>query len=63
MKTEIAKGYCENNPFDNILRLLMFHKIFPSLQVKRWEVTSFKHGIYDLPHELLNDLRLRNLEN
>ena len=63
MKTETAKGYSEENPFDNILRLLMFHKIFFSPQVKRWEVTSFKHGIYHLPHELLNELRLRNLGN
>ena len=41
----------------------MFHQIFRSPQVKRWEIISFKHGVYELPHELPNDVRLRNLEN
>ena len=41
----------------------MFHQILPSPQVKRWEIISFKHGTNDLPHELMNDLRLRNLGN
>ena len=42
---------------------LMFDKIFVSPQVKRIVVISNKHGIYELPHELPNDLRLRNLGN
>ena len=35
---------------------LMFDKIFLSPLVKRSVIISNKHGIYDLPHELLNDL-------
>ena len=39
----------------------MFYKIFLSPQVKRSVIIINKHGIYDLPHELSNDLRLRIL--
>ena len=31
--------------------------------MNRWEVVPYKHGIYELPHELPNDLRLRKLGN
>ena len=41
----------------------MFYKIFFSPQVKRWVIITYKHGIYELPHELPNDLRLRILGN
>ena len=41
----------------------MFDKIFVSPQVKRIVIISNKHGIYKLPHELPNDLRLRKLGN
>ena len=41
----------------------MFYQIFLSPQVKRWVIITYKHGIYELPHELLNNLRLRKLEN
>ena len=41
----------------------MFYKIFRSPQVKRWLIITYKDGIYDLPVVLLNDLRLRKLEN
>ena len=34
-----------------------------SSYVKRGVIISYKHGIYELPHELPNDLRLRILEN
>ena len=37
----------------------MFYQIFFSPQVKRWATITCKHGIYLLPHELPNDLRLR----
>ena len=37
---------------------LTFYQIFLSPQVKRWEIITYKHGIYKLPHELPNDLRL-----
>ena len=41
----------------------MFYQIFLSPQVKRWVIIAYKHGIYELPHELPNDLRLRILGN
>ena len=45
------------------LDFLMFYQIILSQQVKRWAIITYKHGIYELPHELLNDLRLRILGN
>ena len=41
----------------------MFYQIFLSPQVKRWAIITYKHGIYELPHKLPNDLRLRKLGN
>ena len=40
----------------------MFYQTLPTLQVKRYAIITYKHGIYELPDELLNDLRLRILE-
>ena len=40
---------------------LMFYQIFFSPQVKRCAIITYKHGIYELPHEFPNDLRLRML--
>ena len=40
----------------------MFYQIFLSPQVKRSAIISNK-GVYELPHELPNDLRLSILEN
>ena len=42
---------------------LMFYQIFLSPQVKRSGIISNKQDLYKLPHKLLNDLRLRILEN
>ena len=42
---------------------LIFYQIFFSPQVKRSVIISNKHGIYELPHELPNDLSLMILEN
>ena len=42
---------------------LMFLPIFPSPQVKRWAITTYKHGINKLPHKLPNDIKLRILGN
>ena len=42
---------------------LMAEQIFLSQEVKRSLIISNKYGIYELPHELPNDLRLRILEN
>ena len=39
----------------------MFYQIFFSPQAKRCAIITYKHGIYGLPDELLNDLRLRVL--
>ena len=39
----------------------MFYQIFFAPQVKRCEIITYKHGICKLPHELLNNLRLRIL--
>ena len=43
----------------------MFYQIFLSPQVKQSAIISNKHkqGVYELPHELPNDLRLRILGN
>ena len=41
----------------------MFYQIFPTPQVNRWAIITYKHGIYELPHDLLNDLRFRKLGN
>ena len=43
--------------------ILLFEQIFLSPQVKRSVVISNKHDIYELPHELLNNIRLRILGN
>ena len=40
----------------------MFYQIPFSPQVKRCASITYKHGIYELPHELPNDLRLRIFE-
>ena len=39
----------------------MFYQIFLSPQMKRWAVITYKYGINKLPHELLNDLKLKIL--
>ena len=33
----------------------MFYQIFRSPQVKRWAITTYKHGISELAHELSNE--------
>ena len=40
---------------------LMLYQVFLAPQVKQWVIITYKHGIYELPHELLNDVRLRIL--
>ena len=37
----------------------MRYEIFLSSQVKRWAIITYKHGIYELPHELPKDIRVR----
>ena len=36
----------------------MFYQISLSPTVKQWAIITYKHGIYELPHDLPNDLRL-----
>ena len=42
---------------------LIFYQIFLSSQVTRCVIITYKNGIYEVPHELPNDLRLRILGN
>ena len=35
---------------------------FLSLEVKLWAYITYKHGIYELPYKLPNDLRFQILE-
>ena len=60
-----AKLYgCTYNYGHNILRIfLIIFQIFFSSQVKLSVILIKKHGIYELPHELSNYLRLRTLGN
>ena len=41
----------------------MFNQILLSLHVKWRKIITYKDGMFELPHELLNDSRLRNLAN
>ena len=41
----------------------MFYQISLSTQVKRWAIITYKYGIYQLPYELPNDLKLTILGN
>ena len=43
--------------------VLILYQNFFSPQVKQSMIINNKHGIYELPHELPNDLRLRILGN
>ena len=45
------------------MRLFDTLPIFFSLKVERGLIISNKHGIYELPHELPNDLKLKILGN
>ena len=51
------------NQFHNFLRLFDVLPNFLSPEVKRWTIITYKHGIYELLHELSNNLRLRILGN
>ena len=51
------------NHFQIILRLSDVLPNFAFTKVKRCAIITYKHGIYELPRELPNDLRLRILGN
>ena len=55
----ILSHFCYNYGH-NILRILAY-KILSLPNVKRSLIINNKHGIYKLPHELLNEFRLRIL--
>ena len=63
-KELIDKGVCDKESKILVIifsDFLMFYEIFLSPQVKRIMIISTKLDIYELPHELPNDLRLRIL--
>ena len=41
----------------------MFYQILFSPQLKQWAIITYKHGIYELPHKLTDDLALTILGN
>ena len=41
----------------------MFYQTFLSPQLKRCVIITYKHGMYELPHQLLTDVKLRILGN
>ena len=41
----------------------MFYQIFLSLQVKGCAIITYKNGVYELPRELANDLKIKILGN
>ena len=41
----------------------MFYQIFFSPQVKRWTIITYKNGLYELPHEMLNDFSFKILDS
>ena len=60
MRLKMKSGsnrYDTNRP-TIIFIIFMFYQSFLSPQVKRWAIITYKHGIYELPHELPNELRL-----
>ena len=59
----IIPSYLAAISFIILWDFLMFHQIFLSPPVKRWAIITHKHGIYELPHELSNNLRLRTRRN
>ena len=50
-------------PAINFIIIWNFSIFCQIFQVKRCAIITYKHGIYELPHELPNDLGLRKLGN
>ena len=44
-----------------LLAFFMYYQIFYSQQVKQYAIITYKHDIYELPHELPNNIKLRIL--
>ena len=53
------KGKEEKNKATIILIIFrdfsIFYQMFLSSQVKIWAINTYKQGLYELPHKLLND--------
>ena len=62
-KKKALESVPSHNHFHNVSRLFDVLPNFPSPQVKRCAIITYKHGIYKLRHELPNDLKLRILGN
>ena len=60
---EKEKENFADNHVHNTLRAFDQLPNFFSPQGKRCAFIAFKHGVYELPHELSNDLRLTILGN
>ena len=64
-KKKISHKYDINRPttmFIIFRGILIDEQIFFSPQIKRSVIISNKYGIYELPHDLPNDLRLRKYQ-
>ena len=60
-KSKFKTKFGTYNQFHNILRILDILPNFPFTTSET--IITYKHGAYELPHELPNDLRLRILGN
>ena len=63
IKTWKAKEIFADDQFYNTLGLADVLQSFPSNRSEGCAIITYKHGIYKIPPELLNDLRLRILAN
>ena len=63
IKTGSSKWQIATIVFIIFSDFLTFHQIFLSPQVKRCLIITYKHDIYELPHDLPSNLRLRILGN
>ena len=59
--TEIFSSKLWGYSFKYLQSFLIYYQVYPSPHVKRSGITGNKDGIYKLPHELSNNLRLRIL--
>ena len=63
-KYALFRYFSDYNQLHNILRLFDVLPNFPFTQVTLCAIITYnKHRIYELPHQLPNNLRLRILEN
>ena len=53
----------EKNQFEIPTIIFIIFYIILSPKMKRWAIITYKRDIYELPHELPNDLRLRIIGN